>query len=134
MSDISQELLAQLNAGIMKYQLTPIDEEIRKNATTCVSLVAIGEDDYSSIGNTRLGGDPDLPNNFGWPREQHSKQTRYLNFIAQINFAELPRNAPIELPSTGILYIFIRYAVQMYNYFSNVTYFGVTYSCHSHSA
>src|SRR5262245_4445404 len=53
-------------------------------------------------GTSRLGGVPDLPAGWAWP-EQGGK---LLTFIAQINFAEVPR-LPVPLPERGVLYFFL---------------------------
>jgi uncharacterized protein YwqG len=110
MQHLSSELLAELNAGIAKHHLEAVGDEIRKNAAECYALVAIGEDDYSSVGNTRLGGDPDLPEGVEWPMEANGDVRRYSNFIGQINFAEIPRLANYDvLPKSGLIYLFVRY-------------------------
>jgi hypothetical protein len=110
MKHLSPELLAELNAGIAKHQLESVGDEIRKNAAECLALVATGEDDYSSVGNTRLGGDPDLPEGVEWPVDADAEVRRYPNFIGQINFAEIPRLPNDDvLPKSGLLSLFVRY-------------------------
>src|SRR5215208_6088067 len=103
------ELLAELNAAIAKGHLEGVADEIHNNAAECHALIATGEDDYSSIGNTRFGGDPDLPKGVEWPTAPGARRGKYPNFIAQINFGEIPR-LPNEdvLPTAGLLYIFVR--------------------------
>lgn len=75
-------------------------------------MEAEGADDYSSVGNTRFGGDPDLPADFEWPctGDPKSPSTQFGNFVAQINFAELPPlSEPSLLPDRGWLFLFVRY-------------------------
>lgn len=109
MSLLSPSLLAELNAAISKHQLESVADLICSHAVECYALVTSGDDDYSSVGNTRFGGDPDLPKDWQWPAHQHYSELRYSNFIAQINFAELPHlSQPTGLPDCGILYLFVR--------------------------
>jgi Domain of unknown function (DUF1963) len=67
-------------------------------------MVIDSAEDYLHCGNTRFGGDPDLPISIQWPYSgnPHDQQSRFSNFIAQINFTDLP-------PKSGILYLFVRY-------------------------
>lgn len=107
---VSPQLTAELNAAITNRHLDSVAEEIRNNATECYALIAVGDDDYSTPGNTRFGGDPDLPRGMPWPRDPARQEPTFSNFIAQINFAELPElSSGSCLPSRGILYLFVRY-------------------------
>lgn len=71
-------------------------------------------------GTSRLGGYPDLPDGVEWPSFELSESNAKINgsktmpycFLAQINFAELPRitfeNRQL-LPTTGLLSLFVQY-------------------------
>ena len=66
------------------------------------------------LGASRLGGRPDLPPGFEWPRVKPSrtKKGRPLSgkrvpFVAQIDLASLPRWKGCPLPETGWIYAFI---------------------------
>ena len=110
MQNLSPQLLDELNAAITRRHLESVSDEIRDNTTECYAMISVGDDDYSSLGNTRFGGDPDLPTDLSWPTDPEVVQPTYSNFIAQINFAELPRlTIDTGLPQCGILYLFIRY-------------------------
>jgi uncharacterized protein YwqG len=110
MLPMSPQLLAELDAAIARRHLSDVAEEIRNNATECYAMVALADDDYSELGNTRFGGDPDLPDGLGWPVDPDREEPTFSNFIAQINFAELPQlSMSSGLPSRGILYLFVRY-------------------------
>lgn len=58
-------------------------------------------EDYLKIGNTRIGGNPDLPKHMDYP----SNEFGYYNLLIQLNFNELEEIIE-PLPSTGILYLF----------------------------
>lgn len=110
MTHLPAELLAELNDAIANRRLQAVADEIRNNAAVCHALIAAGEDDYSSVGNTRFGGAPDLPVGVEWPADPDAGNPAYSNFIAQINFAEIPRLPSDDvLPASGLLYVFVRY-------------------------
>jgi len=64
-------------------------------------LQSFEDEDYSQLGNTRLGGLPDLPKEIDYPY----KEEGYYNLLCQINFEEFT-NKLGKLPEKGILYIF----------------------------
>src|SRR4051794_39588709 len=112
MPDLSPELSGHLRRLIAKYELTAVADDIFANAAECFALTVAADEDYSSVGNTRFGGDPDLPPNVPWPStgDPRDPKSRFSNFIAQINFAELPPlSSPSPLPPSGVLYLFVRY-------------------------
>lgn len=56
------------------------------------------------LGQSKIGGQPDLPKNIEWFKEGNGKR---LSFIAQINLAEVTSfEKSKKLPSHGILYFF----------------------------
>jgi predicted DNA-binding protein (MmcQ/YjbR family) len=65
-----------------------------------------------SLGQSRIGGVPDLPLGWAYP----TFDGKPLAFLAQINLEELPRAFPEKpLPSTGILYFFSAFGWQLAN-------------------
>ena len=68
----------------------------------------LGEaDDYTAVGNHRVGGMPDLPRHIEYPSFDDDDGTRYrYEFIAQVNCAAV---APLQdyLPRTGMLFFFL---------------------------
>ncbi|RRB03706.1 DUF1963 domain-containing protein [Larkinella rosea] len=70
----------------------------------CYQIIPLGEEDYSTLGNSRAGGFPDLPPNIEWPIGEDGIN---LYFVAQINLADLSENVIPFLPKNGILYFFI---------------------------
>ena len=108
MPELSPTVLESLNNAITNRSLESVGNAIRTNAAPCLSIVAAGTDDYTTIGKTRFGGDPDLPKDAEWPADP--EDGRFSNFIAQINFAEMPAvDGDDVLPKNGILYTFVRY-------------------------
>ena len=63
-----------------------------------------GKEDYKELGNSRIGGIPDLPEDIEFPT--HPKYE--LQFFAQINFKEFPEIENSILPKEGIVYLFIQ--------------------------
>ncbi|PHS31843.1 MAG: hypothetical protein COA95_04980 [Methylophaga sp.] len=105
-TELNQRLLDATKEGVLnKY----------RNAFQKIGLKSVGmsiseSDDYSTIGNTRFGGLPDLPKGIdypGWNYEyDEEKEYCHYQFIAQLNCAELA-SVQDYLPRTGILYFFI---------------------------
>jgi uncharacterized protein YwqG len=61
-------------------------------------------EDNLSIGQSKIGGKPDLPKNIEWFKEGNDKP---LSFIGQINLEEIQEfNSESQLPTKGILYFF----------------------------
>jgi uncharacterized protein YwqG len=54
------------------------------------------------IGQTKIGGRPDLPKEIEWPKQNNGK---HLAFLAQINLNEVD-NIELTLPDQGIIYFF----------------------------
>lgn len=70
-------------------------------------------DNYATTGNTRIGGQPDLPANWNWPRafdeaedSENSVPGPLLHFALQINLEDI---APYQdvFPKQGLLYFFL---------------------------
>ncbi len=87
-------------AGLSKHwdffrsQLKP-EIQIHHDPVTEKELIA---------GQSKIGGQPDLPKNIEWFKEDNGKR---LSFVAQINFAEITSfDKSKQLPSHGIVYFF----------------------------
>lgn len=81
-------------------------DEIRSLLKTGVMLKTYSAERVAiPIGQTRIGGNPDLPADWQWPT--HEESGSLLTFFAQVNLAEVQSVAPIEgLPAKGMLYFF----------------------------
>ncbi|MBU3107967.1 DUF1963 domain-containing protein [Clostridium gasigenes] len=100
---LSNNLKLKLENIIEKNNLKDIQALMLKDAEPCFSICIQEEEDYKKIGNSRIGGYPDLPPNIQWPVEEDN----YYTFIAQINLSELPGNDIKFLPNKGIMYFFL---------------------------
>lgn len=64
----------------------------------------LGPTEQGQLGQSRIGGIPDLPASLPWPKD--ASLDRYRSFLLQINFAELPSFDGNPLPERGMLYMF----------------------------
>ncbi len=64
-----------------------------------VAMVECDAADGDITGLSRIGGGPDLPADMDWPRNDNGF---HLNYLAQINLADLP-DRPEELPESGLI-------------------------------
>ncbi|MDI9865670.1 YwqG family protein [Flectobacillus sp. DC10W] len=117
--DNKEQLFDRLKAnGLDKYfdKLEPIVRNtIRLYLTSC-------SEDSIPIGQSKIGGKPDLPASFSWFTETNTKTTKKLwifgketeqtitkslSFIAQINLSQISQfDSENLLPKNGILYFF----------------------------
>ncbi|MBU2902733.1 DUF1963 domain-containing protein [Maribacter dokdonensis] len=70
-----------------------------------VGVKTIAKDDRDiNIGSSKIGGKPDLPINFNWPKMDNE----FLTFCAQYNLEEINiYDVSNKLPASGIIYVFI---------------------------
>ncbi|HEY0739234.1 MAG TPA: YwqG family protein [Herpetosiphonaceae bacterium] len=67
-------------------------------------FLRLGSAEQGQLGQSRIGGVPDLPTSLAWP--ENPRQGGYLAFLLQINLAELPVFSGNPLPRRGMLYLF----------------------------
>lgn len=94
----------QIDNIIQELGLNRVGEEIKKYSRNSIRLCTkVVEENTIPIGATKIGGRPDLPERFEWPRYNDNM----LSFIAQISMSEIS-NFDTEkiLPTSGILYFF----------------------------
>jgi uncharacterized protein YwqG len=100
-----KEYIRKIDEIIEKFELTTIRDYIHKNIKNSIYLSLIEEDTYEEQGTSRVGGYPDLPENFKWP---NTKDGIPMTFIAQLNLNEISTcDENNLLPRRGILYFFI---------------------------
>jgi len=97
----------ELKEAIKTHKLENFEKEILNLAKPSIQILREKVDEDSiPIGASKLGGNPDLPEDFEW----QSYEEKPLTFIGQFNLSELhPYDKENLLPDTGILYFF--YAV-----------------------
>lgn len=85
-------------------------ELILNEAKECVDIFVRDNVPANTLGTSRLGGLPDLPADQVWPKglDEHGKPWRYADFLAQLNFEEIPRMDGLPLPPKGHLWLFMR--------------------------
>ena len=119
MEGLSPILVNQLEDAIAKlkvhgYKSPYLDEKrdlLIKLAQFGTKINLAAKEDYSKVGNSRIGGFPDLPDYSYYPKfwtkdRSDTKVKRYFTFLAQLNLAELSQPSSKLLPETGILYFF----------------------------
>jgi uncharacterized protein YwqG len=107
------EVSRVLDARIAAQGLERVSALIHQRAAPCYAVVVQSAEDYARVGNSRLGGLPDLPVEVAWPTAMNvtdRRKTCSAAFLGQINFAELPPlGSPSPLPATGLLQVFVPY-------------------------
>lgn len=93
----------RLRSLIEKHQLGEVSDLLLKSAVDCVQLLLGEEGVAPTPGVSRVGGVPDLPSPESWP----VANDRLLNFLMQINLADVPRFADNPLPEQGLLSFFL---------------------------
>jgi uncharacterized protein YwqG len=85
-------------------------EDVTRN---CIHLLlASASEKNILVGQSKIGGKPDLPNSLSWVTEKEKKNFLFskekpLSFIAQINFTEVSQyDVENLLPKKGMLYFF----------------------------
>lgn len=100
------DLNANLEKAISETGFQKYENGLSKIARHAVNFVTTDSDSYDELGNTRMGGLPDLPENVDYPTLTVDEEQKGYQFIAQIN-CESIAGLQDYLPRTGILYFFI---------------------------
>jgi len=106
--EISQDNLSKIKKGILNSNFNIPHScriEICELIQPTVGIKITAKDDKEiNIGSSKIGGKPDLPSNFDWPK----MDDEFLTFCAQYNLEEINiYDVSNELPSFGIIYVFI---------------------------
>ena len=97
----TEEIKKEISTLINSLELGNYKQELLDELQFNFRLKCFDDEDYSQLGNTRLGGLPDLPKDIEYPHNEEG----YYNLLCQINFAEF-ENKLEKLPEKGLLYIF----------------------------
>lgn len=84
-------------------------EQILQHAFASIRLETQPVDDEAdlALGQSKIGGRPDLPPTLTWPRVPNGKKDTSLPFVAQLDLADLtPYDDEAVLPRSGVLYFF----------------------------
>lgn len=92
----------------VKFQDAGLEQHWQKFESLLRSEIAIQPEDAADteikVGQSKIGGQPDLPKNQTWFKENNGKS---LGFLAQINLSETRQfDKSNQLPSSGLLYFF----------------------------
>jgi uncharacterized protein YwqG len=94
--------LQQIDAALERESLQRFAKPIRQLARKAVAFATTSPELYASTGNTRFGGEPDLPASVPYP--QHGEEC--FIFIAQIELSEIA-SLQDYLPRSGLLSFFV---------------------------
>lgn len=95
--------LKSLITLIQEYGLSAYQTDLLENVRPAIAL-HLEPLQERQPGQSRIGGLPDLPDSVSWPQDRYSGD--YLDFLLQINLAELPIFPDNPLPQQGMLYLF----------------------------
>ncbi|WDU45843.1 YwqG family protein [Taylorella equigenitalis] len=96
--------LKNIQINFEKAGLNKLFDEMKRYAKNSINIFTAIERNHN-VGGSRFGGDPDLPPELEWFKNDISGAP--LNFIGQINCAEITSfDIDKKLPSNGILYFF----------------------------
>ncbi len=101
--DMNPELLETLRTIITESGLDAHVDAIIAQALPAVRLI-LGTPSSGLIGESRVGGVPDLPVGMAWPRNAAGEA---YSFILQVNLADVPAFVGNPLPAKGLLYFFV---------------------------
>ncbi|PGZ93517.1 hypothetical protein COE51_23675 [Bacillus pseudomycoides] len=89
-----------------------------------VRCAKAGETDYKKPGQSRVGGDPDLPPQFTWPLTSDGTP---MTFLVQLNMCDVAKHDANELlPKSGMLSFFLGIDEPAYNIEHRVIWFDET--------
>jgi uncharacterized protein YwqG len=93
-----------LKKQIKMLQLSDYEEKITNLVNPCIKMLV--EETDGTVGCSKFGGYPDLPENVIWPMNNDTP----MSFVLQINFEELQDyNIHQLFPEKGLLYYFYDY-------------------------
>lgn len=89
--------LTRLDELIQKHQMRKHLAFLKEQALQSIDLYPYNDDLPIPVGASKLGGHPDMPEHFDWPRFNDLP----LSFMAQINLSSLPNIESITLSKNG---------------------------------
>ncbi|WP_025676839.1 YwqG family protein [Paenibacillus massiliensis] len=119
---LSEEKQQQLDQLLGEHSFTHARSYLQAQTRSGVRFTKAGEADYGRVCSSRIGGGPDLPENWAWPLTKDDVPVP-MTFLAQLNLAELQGvDATGHLPAKGMLYFFVGVDEPAYNIEHRVLY------------
>ncbi|MDO3410811.1 YwqG family protein [Saccharibacillus sp. CPCC 101409] len=103
MMSLSGENRSRLLQAIEAHGFEHASGYLLRTAKQIVALSKKEADRYPQIGNSRIGGEPDLPEMLEWPTDSDGD---LMSFVLQLNAAEL-EDTERRLPTEGVLFFFV---------------------------
>lgn len=98
----AKDIEATFDAVVASTGVADRRDALRRIALPILTLTEAGESNFERLGQSRVAGGPDLPEDVEWPRDRSG---RHLNFLAQIDLADLPDRYD-DVPANGLLSFF----------------------------
>ena len=103
--------LEDLRARLSSAGLGNAAENILKMVRPCYRIErTLTTEDNLSIGTSRFGGSPDVPDGFEWPICGGGKNPEAMEFVGQLRLKDLPAGVSEPLPRDGLLSFFTRWS------------------------
>ncbi|NGZ75621.1 DUF1963 domain-containing protein [Saccharibacillus alkalitolerans] len=93
----------RLKQAIEEHDFAHAEDYLLNTAKQTVIGFKAGRDSYVEIGNSRIGGEPDLPEGWEWPADSDGM---LMSFVLQLNLAGT-KDAENRLPQDGVLFFFV---------------------------
>lgn len=119
---LSEEKQQQLDQLLEEHSFTHARSYLQEQTRAGIRFTKAGEADYGRVCSSRIGGEPDLPEEWAWPLTKEEVPVP-MTFLAQLNLAELQGvDATGDLPAKGMLYFFVGVDEPAYNIEHRVLY------------
>jgi|GEM_PF-2320311 len=106
-SSLRPELKERLIGAIQATGLDAYVDTIVASAREAIRIVATDDVDVLAVGESRIGGPPDLADESQWPRYGLGEHKDAFNvFYFQVNLADVPLVTGVTLPKQGVLSLF----------------------------
>ncbi|WP_042477491.1 YwqG family protein [Bacillus ndiopicus] len=107
--------MEKLRIALHDFELGEVAEQILQHAKNSIRSIATrAADNVIQIGQSKIGGSPDVPVDFVWPQTNKGQP---LHFLCQLNLADVkPYDSSNLLPTDGILSFFYDAVEQPWGY------------------